>query len=300
MHEFTSRRRWRLPAGTGRFAVSVAACLCAGQLLTASPVAAGAATGTAARTATSPAPMAAAAATGSGAAQAPSPAAAAPRPAAPAPVRPRVRLKVSTTRPVQGRKVTFTARVTAPVARRTAFLQVRRPDGWHNIAARRLTAAGEASWRLRQPVIRRYRVAYPAQQAAGRTVSLAAQSGSVKIRPRHIGTEVLAEASTLRGRPYRWGAAGPKAFDCSGLTRYVFRKFGKKLPHNANAQQRYGRAVPKSKAKVGDLVFFRQGTYAYHVGIYAGNGYIFDAPRPGQTVGKRKIWTAYVVRRVLG
>jgi cell wall-associated NlpC family hydrolase len=103
------------------------------------------------------------------------------------------------------------------------------------------------------------------------------------------------------GRPYRWGAAGPRAFDCSGYTRYVFKKVVKRtLPHKANAQQRYGKAIAKSQARPGDLIFIRSGGYAYHVGIYAGNGYMYDAPRPGTKVGKHKIWSRnYVVRRIV-
>jgi cell wall-associated NlpC family hydrolase len=58
--------------------------------------------------------------------------------------------------------------------------------------------------------------------------------------------------------------------------------------------------VPRSKALPGDLVFFKNGSYAYHVGIYAGNGYMYDSPRPGKKVAKRKIWTrSYTVRRVV-
>jgi cell wall-associated NlpC family hydrolase len=43
----------------------------------------------------------------------------------------------------------------------------------------------------------------------------------------------------------------------------------------------------------------RSGSYGTHVGIYAGGGYMYDAPRPGVRVGKHKIWsTNYVVRRL--
>jgi peptidoglycan DL-endopeptidase CwlO len=74
----------------------------------------------------------------------------------------------------------------------------------------------------------------------------------------------------------------------------------RKLPHKANAQQRYGKRIPRSQARPGDLIFFRSGSYAYHVAIYAGNGYMYDAPRPGKRVGKHKIWSRnYVVRRLV-
>lgn len=112
--------------------------------------------------------------------------------------------------------------------------------------------------------------------------------------------KVIAEARRLRGRPYRYGATGPRAFDCSGYTQFVFRKVGRRLPHSADAQQRRGRPVRRSQARPGDLIIFRSGGYGYHAAIYAGNGYMYDAPRPGARVGKHKIWSRnYVVRRLV-
>ncbi|HET7010010.1 MAG TPA: NlpC/P60 family protein, partial [Anaerolineales bacterium] len=61
-------------------------------------------------------------------------------------------------------------------------------------------------------------------------------------------------AADLIGRPYVWGAEGPTAFDCSGLTQYVFREFGIDLPRRAISQSRAGEAVRRLRR--GDLVFF--------------------------------------------
>ena len=98
-----------------------------------------------------------------------------------------------------------------------------------------------------------------------------------------------------------FGAAGPNRFDCSGFTMYVYRKsVGKKLPHKANSQQRYGTAVSKKNAKPGDLIVIRSGSYGTHAGIYAGNGTMWASPRSGKTVQKQKIWSRnYVVRRLV-
>ncbi len=58
-----------------------------------------------------------------------------------------------------------------------------------------------------------------------------------------------------KGDPYQYGAAGPRRFDCSGYTMYVYRKaVGRKLPHKANSQQRYGKAISKNKKQLGDLI----------------------------------------------
>jgi peptidoglycan DL-endopeptidase CwlO len=146
----------------------------------------------------------------------------------------------------------------------------------------------------------------PGRTITSRTARVAQQRAVHTVRPVTIrsaaASRILAEARRHIGKPYRWGAAGPRAFDCSGYTRYVFaRAVGVRLPHRANSQQYYGRAVARSAARPGDLIFFRSGTRAYHVGIYAGGGYMYDAPRAGKPVGKHRIWSSrYVVRRLVG
>ena len=113
--------------------------------------------------------------------------------------------------------------------------------------------------------------------------------------------KIIAEAKKHIGKPYRYAASGPKRFDCSGYTMYVYRRaIGKKLPHKANSQRRYGKWIPKSQARPGDLLIFKSGGYGYHAAIYAGGKYMYDSPRPGKKVGKHKIWSRnYVVRRIV-
>ncbi|MDQ1535813.1 MAG: hypothetical protein QOE58_206 [Actinomycetota bacterium] len=115
-----------------------------------------------------------------------------------------------------------------------------------------------------------------------------------------IGQRAVTIAAQQHGKPYRYGAAGPKAFDCSGLTLYVYKRLGKKLPHNTEAQRRAFRAVSKKHMRAGDLVLFTSSSgRAYHVGIYAGGGKIWHAPQPGARVKLARIWDShYVVRRV--
>ncbi|MCW2607862.1 MAG: hypothetical protein JWO60_2555 [Frankiales bacterium] len=108
---------------------------------------------------------------------------------------------------------------------------------------------------------------------------------------------VLREAARHVGKPYRYGAVGPDAFDCSGFTRYVYAQFGKSLPHNARAQEDQATPVSKAEARPGDLVFIQD--VRGHVGIYAGDGKMYDAPRSGKTVTLRSIWTSnYTLGRV--
>ena len=84
------------------------------------------------------------------------------------------------------------------------------------------------------------------------------------------------------GRRYVWGATGQKnTFDCSGLTTYVCKANGIKIPRRAIEQSKVGKPVKRSELKPGDLVFFdtskqRRG-YVNHVGIYIGNGKFIHA-----------------------
>jgi len=98
---------------------------------------------------------------------------------------------------------------------------------------------------------------------------------------------VLGIAATLAGIDYVYGGTTPAGFDCSGFTQYVFDKIGVSLPRTAEQQRQF--STPVSDPKPGDLVFF--GAPAYHNGIYAGNGMIWDSPRTGKSVSLRPIWT---------
>ncbi|MCF2128041.1 C40 family peptidase [Streptomyces sp. NPDC048171] len=107
-------------------------------------------------------------------------------------------------------------------------------------------------------------------------------------------TKALKIAASKKGSPYRWGAVGPRRFDCSGLTLYSFKKAGKKLPRTAAQQYNKTRHVSAKKRKAGDLVFFHSGRSVYHVGIYAGKGKLWHAPKTGDVVRLQKIWTGSV------
>ncbi|MEJ5945937.1 C40 family peptidase [Pseudokineococcus basanitobsidens] len=106
------------------------------------------------------------------------------------------------------------------------------------------------------------------------------------------GSKAVAAAATRAGMPYVWGATGPRSFDCSGLTQWSFKQAGKSLPRTAAQQRSAVRRVLTRDARVGDLIFFHNSSgHVYHVGIYAGNRQLWDAPKPGRVVSKRTIWT---------
>ena len=92
------------------------------------------------------------------------------------------------------------------------------------------------------------------------------------------GEEIVAYAKQFVGRPYVYGANGPKSFDCSGFTSYVYRQYGFKLYRSAADQSKNGHEVSRSELQPGDLLFFhttRKGIS--HAGMYIGNGKFIHA-----------------------
>jgi cell wall-associated NlpC family hydrolase len=89
-------------------------------------------------------------------------------------------------------------------------------------------------------------------------------------------------AMAQRGKPYVWAAAGPDAFDCSGLVEYAYSAAGIGLPHSSFLQSQMGQYVPRDQLQPGDLVFFYSPVS--HVGIYIGNGLMVNAPTAGDVV----------------
>lgn len=101
--------------------------------------------------------------------------------------------------------------------------------------------------------------------------------------------QVVAVAKQYIGVPYVYGGASPAGFDCSGFTEYVYAQFGVALPHSSSRQGSGGTAIAASAALPGDLVVMDGGG---HVGIYLGGNMMIDAPRAGETVQVRAIYTS--------
>ena len=96
------------------------------------------------------------------------------------------------------------------------------------------------------------------------------------------GAKALAYAKAQLGEPYARSGAGPSSWDCSGLTMMAWGSVGVSLPHSSRQQFNRGRPVAKSDLQSGDLVFFYSDIH--HVALYAGNGQVIHAPRPGKSV----------------
>jgi peptidoglycan DL-endopeptidase CwlO len=111
-----------------------------------------------------------------------------------------------------------------------------------------------------------------------------------------VGAQALAAAMSRRGDPYEWGAAGPDAFDCSGLVVWAFAQEGITLPHYTGDLWNSGVHIPRADLEPGDLVFFFADIS--HVGIYLGDGLMIDAPDFGETVRIDPVYWAYFVGAV--
>lgn len=135
-------------------------------------------------------------------------------------------------------------------------------DGWFKV----LTYEGQDGW------IYKDLISVIINEGIENTVSRSANRTALKI---------ISEGKKLLGMPYRYGATGPKSFDCSGFTSYVFKKSGIELPRTSRSQSTVGKKVSKSNLQTGDLVFFdtsgKNNGAINHVGIYIGKGQFIHA-----------------------
>jgi len=117
----------------------------------------------------------------------------------------------------------------------------------------------------------------------------------------HAAADVVDLAASLIGRPYVWGAEGPRSFDCSGLTQYVYQEFGIELPRRAIGQSKVGDRTG-SGLRRGDLVFFSTDTrrsLVTHVGIYEGGGIMIDASKRHGRVRRDNLRDSYWADRFM-
>ncbi|MGW1165419.1 NlpC/P60 family protein [Streptomyces sp. NPDC001153] len=96
------------------------------------------------------------------------------------------------------------------------------------------------------------------------------------------GEKAVAFAAAQLGKPYVWGAEGPKSYDCSGLTSQAWAAAGHPIPRTSQEQWQQLKHVDIQDMRPGDLIIYFDD--ASHVAIYVGDGAIIQAPRPGRTV----------------
>jgi len=129
-------------------------------------------------------------------------------------------------------------------------------------------------------------------QSAGGAEVAASPGGPERIHQALSSSTIekaIRAAKSQRGTPYGWGGTGPDAFDCSGLVQWSFGQAGVSLPRIAEDQVQEGTKVSYEDAKRGDILYWSDGGYAYHVAIYLGGDRMIDAPHSGDHVRERDV-----------
>lgn len=144
------------------------------------------------------------------------------------------------------------------------------------VAERVLAGQGPGAWPVCAP---------RAGLARGGPAPALKKAPAVKAAPKKSVTTQAAMAVayvTMKlGKPYVYGAEGPNAFDCSGLTQAAWKAAGVSIPRTSEAQLSHLTRVSPGSVRPGDIVVYKGGG---HVGLYIGGGRIIEAPRPGASV----------------
>lgn len=191
----------------------------------------------------------------------------------------------------------------APLAGGHVNLQRQDNSGWVTVGSTNLSPAGSGGFHFKVWKAHTFRATVAASAAAAPAVDVAV-STPVPVKTTFddvtFGKAVVAQAAKHKGAPYVWGTDGPGTFDCSGLVKYVFARYGIELPHHANDMKHYGKEISRSEARPGDLVFVFNGSFAHHVAIYAGAGSWWEAPHAGAFVQHVKLRGAHLeFRRIV-
>ncbi|TXS57837.1 C40 family peptidase [Streptomyces sp. t39] len=186
------------------------------------------------------------------------------------------------------------ARAVADVRRRIAGIAVLRAEGSKRVAEleerRRELLRHKSTVQDRLAAAERLLARLTAEQRAAYERGTAEPARADRSGP-HRGpaaapgsraAKAVAYAYGALGKPYVWGATGPGAYDCSGLTQAAWKAAGVSLPRTTYTQIDAGQRVPRSRLAPGDLVFFYSGVT--HVGLYIGDGRMIHAPRPGAPI----------------
>jgi cell wall-associated NlpC family hydrolase len=104
----------------------------------------------------------------------------------------------------------------------------------------------------------------------------------IKGKASEQGRKAVEYATAQLGKPYEWGAEGPKTYDCSGLTSQAWASAGSGIPRTSQEQWKQLKRIDVEDMRPGDLIIYNDD--ASHVALYVGDGVIIHAPRPGRTV----------------
>jgi cell wall-associated NlpC family hydrolase len=129
---------------------------------------------------------------------------------------------------------------------------------------------------------------FSAPTVIGRTET----TSSVSAGKGALRAQVVDYAKQFLGIYYKWGGTSPRGFDCSGLTQYVAKHFGVRLPRVSYQQANYGQRASLKDLSPGDLVAWDNSSRnqgADHIALYIGNGMVLEAPGAGKQIRIRKV-----------
>jgi cell wall-associated NlpC family hydrolase len=154
------------------------------------------------------------------------------------------------------------------------------------------------SARDRLPLARAYVVAF--EQLGNDSTLDIVQNGEVA----PLASAALVYALTAQGTPYVWGGASyaDGGFDCSGLMVWAYGLAGVTLPRTAAEQWAATPHITADQLRPGDLVFFADtnGPGITHVGMYAGDGVMLNAPNERDTVRLMALDDPYWQQHLVG
>ncbi|MFJ6390304.1 C40 family peptidase [Streptomyces sp. NPDC091972] len=119
-------------------------------------------------------------------------------------------------------------------------------------------------------------------EKAQRELTTSGALGEEARKPSRAGERALRYARRQLGKPYEWGAEGPRTYDCSGLTSKAWASAGTPIPRTSQQQWARLPRVPLNRLRPGDLVLYFRG--ATHVAMYVGKGEVIEAPRTGERI----------------
>lgn len=136
-----------------------------------------------------------------------------------------------------------------------------------------------------------------ASATSSSNASRAAARQHARVVRSHKALHAARVALQQLGDPYRYGADGPRSFDCSGLMKYSYRKAGIRLPRTASAQSHRAHRIKKKNLRRGDLMFFNDGGGVYHAAMFLkwkkGHAVMVEAPGRGGHVRRARPWTTH-------
>lgn len=130
------------------------------------------------------------------------------------------------------------------------------------------------------------------QPAAATTSARHSASSLAAHRVPRVNRRALAVARSKLGHPYVFGAAGPRTFDCSGLTQFSYAHAGRRIPRVADAQFHAARRIRRAQLRPGDLVFYHVHGHrgrVFHVGMFVSRGMTVAAVDPARGVTWQRI-----------